>query len=70
MSAAIYMPSLNILRDKYINVTLKFSTSFKVIWDFTGYFYSLEERCSYCLCTLAGNEIKLLPVIHKNLTFM
>jgi len=43
MSAAVYMPSLNILREKYINITLKFSTSCEVIWDFTGYFYSLEK---------------------------
>jgi hypothetical protein len=70
MSAAVYTPLLNILRDKYVKVALKFSISHEVIWDFTGCFYSLEERCSYCLCNLTGNEIKLLPVIHKNWAFM
>jgi hypothetical protein len=70
MSAAVYTQSLNVLRDKYIKVALKFSTSNEVIWDFTGYFKSLEERCSYCVFTLTGNEIELLPVIHKNRTFM
>jgi hypothetical protein len=38
MSATVYMQSLNILRDKYIKVALKFSASNKVIWDFTGNF--------------------------------
>ena len=70
MSAAFYTQSLNILRDKYIKVALKYSASNEVIWDFTEYFYSLKERCSYCLFTLTGNEIELLPVIHKNWTFM
>jgi hypothetical protein len=70
MSAAVYTQSLNVLRDKSIKVALKFSTSNEDIWVFTGYFYSLEGRCSYFLCTLTGNEIELLSVIHKNWTSM